>query len=271
MVKPSGNVTIPWANITSKGHGPGSTDYVGNITLILNPELCTLETCDLTLANFMYLPTVPGNAIFAGLFGLFIIVQLFLGIKHKIWGFMSALCLGLLLECVGYIARILIHNNPFESNFFLIYLVLLTIAPAFLTAGYDLSDLFQDAMTNYSHSIYLCLARIIVVYGEHLSRFKPRTYTMVFVTCDIICLVLQGLGGGIASSADTKESSDLGKNIMMAGLIFQVVSLGLFGICCGEFAFRVLKGKGSRNPRYTAITSSLLFKSFLVGKFQFPN
>jgi hypothetical protein len=136
MVNPSSNATIPWANITSKGSGPGDENYVGNLTLLLNPELCTLDTCDLTLANFMYLPTVAGNAIFAGLFAAFIIAQLFLGIKHKTWGFMAALCLGMILECVGYIARILIHNNPFEGNNFLIYLVLLTIAPAFLTAGY---------------------------------------------------------------------------------------------------------------------------------------
>jgi hypothetical protein len=81
---------------------------------------------------------------------------------------------------------------------------------------------------------------------------------------------LQGLGGGIAASANTRKSSDLGKNIMMAGLIIQVVSLALFGICCGEFALRVIKGKGSRNERYTAITSSLLFKAFLVGKFHIP-
>ncbi|EHL01200.1 putative Sphingoid long-chain base transporter RSB1 [Glarea lozoyensis 74030] len=198
----------------------------------------------------MYLPTIPGNAIFAGLFGLFIIVQLFLGIKHKTWGFMTALCMGLVLECVGYIARVLMHDDPFNGDWFLMSLVVLTIAPAFITAG-----------------VYLCLARIISVYGEHLSRFKPRTYTIVFVTCDFICLVLQGLGGGIAASADTKKSSDLGKNIMMAGLIFQVVSLALFGICCGEFALRVLRGRGSRNERYTAITSSLLFKGFLVALF----
>lgn len=69
--------------------------------------------------------------------------------------------------------------------------------------------------------IYLCLARIVVVYGENLSRFKPRTYTIVFCTCDFICLVLQALGGAIASTANTLSSSNLGKNIMLAGLIFQ--------------------------------------------------
>lgn len=142
----------------------------------------------------------------------------------------------------------MLHNSPFDNNYFLMYLVTLTIAPAFLTAA-----------------IYLCLSRIVIVYGQHLSRFKPRAYTLVFCTCDLISLVLQALGGGIASSANTVSGSDLGKNIMLAGLSFQVASLILFAIAAGEFALRVMKAKGDRNPRYINLTSSKLFRSFLIG------
>ncbi|KAH8687526.1 RTA1 like protein-domain-containing protein [Tricladium varicosporioides] len=235
------------SNLThSSGHGTG----YGNKTLLMMPHLCTLETCDLSLASFDYLPTVPGNGIFAGIFALFAIIQLFFGIKYKTWGYMSAMIIGLIMECVGYIARIMVHNSPFNNDIWLIYLILLTIAPAFLTAA-----------------IYLCLARIVTVYGESLSRFKPRTYTLIFCTCDFISLVLQGAGGGIASTANTTSSRDLGKNMMLAGLIFQVVSLVLFAICCGEFAFRVKKGMGNRNPAYVSLCSSKLFKGFLWGLF----
>jgi hypothetical protein len=124
----------------------------------------------------------------------------------------------------------------------------LTVAPALLTAA-----------------IYLCLARIVTVYGAHLSYFKPRTYTLVFCGCDIISLVLQALGGALASMADDQKGSDLGKNIMLAGLGFQVFSLILFGICCGEFALRVWKHRGNWNPGYLDLVHSRLFKSFLVG------
>jgi hypothetical protein len=142
----------------------------------------------------------------------------------------------------------MLHNSPFNNNDFLIYLVTLTIAPALLTAA-----------------IFLCLSRIVIVYGEHLSRLKPRTYTLVFCTCDLISLVLQALGGGIAASANTTSSSNLGRDIMLGGLGFQVLSLILFGIAAGEFALRVMKGKGNWNPRYTNLVSSKLFKSFLIG------
>lgn len=223
-------------------------NFWGNKTLFQMPELCTLETCDMTMSSFMYRPTVIGNSIYAGIFVLLIIGQLFLGIKHKTWGYMIAMILGMILEVLGYVGRVLMHNSPFNNNLFLISLVTLTIAPALLTAA-----------------IYLCLARIVHVYGAHLSFFKPRTYTLVFCGCDLISLVLQALGGALASMADTKDQSDLGKNIMLAGLGFQVFSLILFTICAGEFALRCWKNKRGWNVQYIDLLNSKLFKSFLVG------
>lgn len=73
------------------GHGVGT----GNQTLLDNPHLCTLDTCDLSLSSFYYRPTVPGNTIFAAIFAVYIVVQLFFGIKHKTWGYMIAMLLGL--------------------------------------------------------------------------------------------------------------------------------------------------------------------------------
>lgn len=83
----------------------------------------------------------------------------------------------------------MMHSNPFSKNNFLIYLVTLTIAPAFLSAA-----------------IYLCLVRIVVVYGEKRSRFRPRTYTVLFCSCDFLALLLQAIGGAIASIVNTASA-----------------------------------------------------------------
>lgn len=160
----------------------------GNATLINNNDLCTLTTCDLTLAQVDYLPSLPGNALFAAIFGICFVAQFLLGVKYRTWGFMAATTLGTLTEIIGYIGRIMMHNNPFSKNDFLIYLVTLTIAPAFLSAA-----------------IYLCLARIVVVYGEERSRFRPRTYTIMFCSCDFLALLLQAAGGAIASISNTNS------------------------------------------------------------------
>ena len=146
----------PGTNLTSEHNGK----CYGNVTLCLNNDvLCTLSTCDLTLAHFSYRPNMAGNIFIAVIFGLCFLAQAFLGFRYKTWGYMVAALCGLTLEVIGYAGRIMMNGNPFSKNSFLLYLVCLTIAPAFLSA-----------------CIYLCLGRIIVVYGEHVSRFRPRSY-----------------------------------------------------------------------------------------------
>lgn len=140
------------------------------------------------------------------------------------------------------------HFDPFSNNDFLVYLVCLTIAPAFLSAA-----------------VYLCLSRIVIVYGTHLSWFRPRTYTIVFCSCDFVSLLLQAIGGGIAASTKNHSLLDAGKNIMLAGLAFQIFSIILFAIAAGWFAYRVWSQQNSWNTRYLSLIQSRLFKAFLAG------
>lgn len=128
-------------------------------------------------------------------------------------------------------------------------IVTLTIAPAFICAA-----------------VYLSLARIVVVYGEEISRLKPRTYSILFVAFDLLALVLQGMGGGIASTAETSSSIDTGVNIMIAGLSFQVAALTLFIALCVDFGWRVRTRPGQLNPEHAALRQSFLWKAFLVGE-----
>ena len=130
------------------------------------------------------------------------------------------------------------------------YLICLTIAPCFLSAG-----------------IYLCLSRIIVVCGEHHARFKPKTYTIIFISCDVFSLVLQALGGALADTAKPKSSLlHTGVNIMIAGLAFQVISLTIFMLLCGDFARRVIKhGASPRDALRKFGCSRGRFHGFLAG------
>ena len=82
-------------------------------------ENCTVGTCPLSCAPMEYLPTLAGNAVYAAVFGLLLIVQLGLGIMYKTWGFTICMICGLILEVVGYAGRIMLHNNPFNFNNFI--------------------------------------------------------------------------------------------------------------------------------------------------------
>jgi hypothetical protein len=81
--------------------------------------------------------------------------------------------LGLASEALGYIARILININPFYRAYFLWYLICLIVGPVFIVAA-----------------IYLCLGRIVFIYGEKISRIRPRSYTLFFVGCDVVGLAV---------------------------------------------------------------------------------
>ncbi|KAE8371290.1 putative RTA1 domain protein [Aspergillus bertholletiae] len=216
----------------------------------MNMDNCTLATCPIDLAYINYQPNIPANVLFLIIFGLLLAAQIALGTWFRTWTYMGAMTAGLILEILGYIGRVMMHSNPFDFNAFLLYLICLTIAPAFFTAA-----------------IYICLGRIVIVYGEDISRIRPRTYTILFVTCDIIALVLQAAGGAITSIADSdqKSLSDTGVNIMIAGLAFQVASLTLFIVLASEFALRVRRSsEDMKNASTASVRSGLKWKMFLL-------
>lgn len=134
------------------------------------------------------------------------------------------------------------------------YLVGLTIAPAFLSA-----------------SIYLCLSRIIVIYGRTVSRLRPATYTITFISFDLFSLVLQAVGGAIAASTDDRSSQQAGINIMIAGLAFQVFSLFFFMCLCADFGFSAYRKKSSLDPAHAKVRNSTSFKAFQLGMLSFPS
>jgi hypothetical protein len=146
------------------------------------PLVCALNKCPIEWGYVHYQPSVGGNAFMCAAFGLLAAPALYLGITHKVKLFTFCFVMGLLGEVIGYIGRILLHNNPFSKDYFLMYLICTTIAPTFTAAA-----------------VYLTLARIVVVYGEGISRIRPRTYTLLFSGFDLIALIVIAVGGGMAA------------------------------------------------------------------------
>ncbi|RDW57348.1 hypothetical protein BP5796_12798 [Coleophoma crateriformis] len=96
-----------------------------------------------------------------------------------------------------------------------------------------------------------------------MSRFKPRTYTIAFCSSGLISLILQGVGGAIDSTANTQEEVDTGTDIMIAGLVFQVMSLAAFVVLSADFALRLRQNQGLWNTENAAVYRSFRFKAFL--------
>ncbi len=124
-------------------------------------------------------------------------------------------------------------------------IICLTIGPAFFSAA-----------------IYLCLARIVVIYSPTCSRLAPRTYTLIFITSDVVALVLQATGGAQAHSAN----GNTGVDIMIAGLSWQVASMCAFSVLVLDFVWRCRSDRGAWSRDYESARSTLAFKGFLWGR-----
>lgn len=81
---------------------------------------CTISVCPIELSVYGYRPSLPFSAALLALYGLAIAVHVFLGVRYKKWGFMTAMVLGCVTEMIGYAGRILYNQNPWAEAGFII-------------------------------------------------------------------------------------------------------------------------------------------------------
>ncbi|KIP07455.1 hypothetical protein PHLGIDRAFT_30017 [Phlebiopsis gigantea 11061_1 CR5-6] len=172
---------------------------------------------------YHYIPTEGVCITFIVLFGLATAAFFFSAIRFRLWWLLPTACLAGIGEIVGWAGRLWSSLNYMNSNAFLAQITCTIIAPTpFLAACFIIFSALSQRL------------------GPAYSRLSPRWYSRIFLTCDIIALVIQGTGGGIASSADDDSTQNLGSNIMLAGIVFQLVALSIFMSLMAEFYWRFL-------------------------------
>lgn len=94
---------------------------------------------------------------------------------------------------------------------------------------------------------FIILGRIIRRLGPQYSRLTPRRYTVVFVSCDIISLLVQAIGGSVASGTTSSVSQvNLGSHIALGGTIFQLVAIAVYCALAAEFLSRYARDRPVR-------------------------
>jgi len=89
---------------------------------------------------------------------------------------------------------------------------------------------------------YILLGQAITHLGPVYSMLRPKWYFAVFLVADVISLILQAVGGGqAASSAAEAVPTDSATNIMVAGIIFQLISMAVFVVLGVDFVVRKVK------------------------------
>ncbi|KAF2239605.1 RTA1-domain-containing protein [Viridothelium virens] len=165
--------------------------------------------------GYGYIPNLAVGIVFAVIFGLITIAHIGqTTIKRKWW--YSTFAIGAIGECVGWAARAAAHKCVYNDSIFSLQISILIISPCFTSAGiyYILSQLLQ----HWRQQGY-----------THYSPIGPRLYLIIFISFDLLSIIIQGVGGGLASSANSDNKSTApGTHIMIAGIIIQLVSMSVF-------------------------------------------
>ncbi|KAJ5692836.1 RTA1-domain-containing protein [Penicillium macrosclerotiorum] len=174
--------------------------------------------------SYGYIPTKGAGIAFCILFGLSMVLHIIQFCWKRAW-WCSLFSIGCMVEVLGWAGRTWAADCPYNSTAFMIQISTLIIAPTFFTAG-----------------IYILLGRFIQIFGPESSMLSPKLYLWIFCTCDVVSLIIQAAGGGMASSESNEVNGDTapGTNTMVAGIVFQLVSLTIFVVCAADFLRRSL-------------------------------
>ncbi|KAJ7169215.1 RTA1-like protein [Mycena crocata] len=93
---------------------------------------------------------------------------------------------------------------------------------------------------------FIIMSRVIHRLGSSYARLTPKWYTMLFLPCDLIALIVQGVGGGMASSAEDLDGANVGANVMLGGIVFQFVVIILFSALSLDYVQRYLRDRPTR-------------------------
>ncbi|KAG4440929.1 hypothetical protein IFR05_003558 [Cadophora sp. M221] len=203
--------------------------------------------CPVEDTIYGYKPNLGSSAFFVAIFAIVAIAQLGLGFRKRTYFYSIAIALGCIGEAIGYGGRIMMHSNPYDDTGFTMQISCLIFAPAWVAAG-----------------IYLTLKHLVLAFGEERSRIQARWYTWIFITCDTLSLLLQAIGGGMAGSADDDEDlRDLGTNLMIAGIVWQVATLIAFATLVIDYVFRTRFAWEAVDPEAKALLAQKKFKGFV--------
>ncbi|KAI0013014.1 RTA1-domain-containing protein [Xylariaceae sp. FL0662B] len=182
--------------------------------------------CPVEATVLGYYPNLGVNAFLAAGFGACLIGLVVTGVWKKTWGYSAALTAGCILEFVGYVARVQLHTNPWNSSAFQTQICAIILAPTLLCIA-----------------VYLTLKHAASSVAPAVSRVPPRLYPLVFVPADVSCLVLQAIGGGLAASAGADDPHLLlvGDRVIIAGIALQCAVLAFFGLVSGDYLVRAAR------------------------------
>ncbi|KAL0069178.1 envelope glycoprotein [Marasmius tenuissimus] len=203
-----------------------------------------------TRSFYGYRPTFYVCVLYIALFSITLGIHLRQMISSRYWFLGPTVLFGALLELIGWIGRLWSNQNLSLRTPFVIQICCLIMGPTPLLAAN-----------------FVIFGRLVSLLGTNYSRLRPNHYTYIFLGCvsldilpalridseihaifriakDILSLLLQGAGGGIAAVAEPGEPAlKFGTNLMITGIALQVAMMTTFSILVGEYILRYIHDK----------------------------
>ncbi|CAK5282093.1 unnamed protein product [Mycena citricolor] len=177
-----------------------------------------------------YTPTEYVCIIFVVLFSLSTLAHAVQAARYRMWFLLSTACFAGVLEILGWAGRLWSAINPLTFKAYEMQIVCTIMGPTPLAAAN-----------------FVILGLVIRRLGPEYSRLSPTAYTVLFLCCDIVSLIVQAIGGGAAATAvNMFKDPKKGGNIMLGGIAFQMVTITAYVLCAGEFILRYLSNRPVR-------------------------
>ncbi|KAK3377981.1 RTA1 like protein-domain-containing protein [Podospora didyma] len=215
---------------------------------------CFPYVIDGVKVSYGYWPTLGAGIAFDALFGLAVIGHLIQLARFRRWTSLL-FATGALTEVIGWAGRTWSAKCPYNNDAFLMQVTTLIIAPTFFAAA-----------------LYILLHTLINLLGRDTSALSPRNYALIFCTCDLISLVVQAVGGAMASNESSKVGGDTqpGTHIMVAGIAFQLFTMTIFAGLVLDFLRRVRNKRiagtlpGGKLPKQIKLVLVAVFVAFVM-------
>jgi hypothetical protein len=135
------------------------------------------------------------------------------------------------------------NKSPYSSALFIIATLAILLAPILFAA-----------------SIYMFLGRIIRSTGcDSYSMIRTTWLTKIFVGGDISCFLVQAVGAVMITSNGSGSTRKTGKNIILFGLVLQVLIFLFFLVVALIFHKRM----NSRGPNVKRTASSFDWQKYI--------
>ncbi|KAF4775715.1 RTM1 [Colletotrichum scovillei] len=185
-----------------------------------------------------YVPSLIAAIIFEVLFVLATLFHAYKIARTKTW-FCIVFVIGGILEIIGYAGRAIARDRTGQVGPYVMQSLTILIAPALFAA-----------------SVYMTLGRIIrSVHGESLSVIRINWLTRIFVAGDCFSFLVQASGGGLMVKDGSQK---MGQNLIVAGLVIQIVLFAIFWVTAIVFHSRLAK-----NPTQASLAGHSPWKSGL--------